>query len=130
MRLRSPRRGTRAGFSLAEVLVAMLVLMVALLPLLMTIIMSYQMTQRSAGTANAFSIARQEIEIIKSGDFPSSLPIISTVVRGDYVAERTITDISATYPYCVKIAVKVYLKDQDPNKPLARMETIWAEGGP
>ena len=124
------RHKAQAGFSLAEVLVAMLVMMVALLPLLMTIMMSYQMTQRSTGTANAASIARQEIEIMKAGDFPISLPVTSTVQRGVYTAERNLTDISATHPYCVQLEVKVYLTDQDPDKPLAHMVTIWAEGGP
>ncbi len=120
----------RAGFSLAEVLVAMLVMMVALLPLLMTVIMSYDTSQRSAGVANAASIARQEMEIIKAGSFPTSLPMSSTVERGFYTAVRTITDASATHPSCVRINVIVYLTGQDPTKPLARMVTLWASGGP
>ncbi len=129
------RRGLRqktAGFSLAEVLIAMLVTLIALLPLMASVLMSLQLAQHSTGATQAASLARQEIEIMKAGDFPdtSSLPLVTTVQRGNYIAERTITDASSVYPHCVALEVKVYLKGQDPDKPLAKMKTYWAPGGP
>ena len=132
MNCRRRKTSGEAGFSLAEVLVAMLIAVVALLPIMASVLMSLKLSQHATGATQAYSIARMEMEIMKSGDFPdtSSLPISSTVQRGNYTVVRNITDVSATYPHCVRLSVSVYLTGQDPNKPLARTSTLWAPGGP